>query len=56
MVDSPDFGRKDWREDPEVVLDILDGLLAAHGLEIVQFSDGIDDLYDISFAILKRDA
>lgn len=36
-------GGADWKESVATVLDVIDGLLEPHGLEIVQFDTGADD-------------
>lgn len=36
-------GYADWKDSPATVLDIIDELLAAHGLEVVMIDTGSDD-------------
>lgn len=36
-------GYADWKDGPATVLDTVDALLAAHGLEVVMIDTGADD-------------
>lgn len=45
------IGGADWKESIATALDVIDGLLEPHGLEVVQFDTAADDY---AFKIEKR--
>lgn len=49
--EDPTIGWADWKESPENVLDVIDGLLEPYGLEVVLFDIGDDNYF---FKIEKR--
>jgi len=49
--DSDTVQLLDWKDNPETVLEAVDHLLKAHGLEVVQYETRADDY---KFKIEKR--
>lgn len=49
--DDGTVGYLDWKDGPLIVLNQVDALLAAHGLEVVRFETDADDYL---FKIEKR--